>query len=112
MRDVVAGLLDEPAGVRVQLGRHSAGPDLLSARILDLSDLLMQLTLPGGGVTDDDSARHVRVVAVDERAEVHLHEVSALEDAVGRLVVRSGAVGPDGHNVGEAWGRAPRGLSL
>ncbi len=64
-------------------GRQPAAPHLLGGR-----DERVQVTLPAGGPADHHGAGHVGVVAVDQRAEVHLHQVPAAHRRVRRTVVR------------------------
>ena len=59
---------------------------------------LVDLALPVGGRAEDERAGHVRVVPIDGRAEVQLHEVAGGEHCAGRPVMRNRAVGAGRHD--------------
>ena len=82
-----------PARHRSHPGRLGGGDDLEHAALRPVE---------GTDPADGDGAGHVRVVAVDEGAEVDDHEVAALDPARAGLVVGAGAVGTGGDDGVEA----------
>src|SRR3954471_18165676 len=76
----------------------AAPPPPPPPRPLRARDELVELLLPVGRGAEHERARHVGVVAVDERAEVELHQRSGVQHGVGRPVVRHRGVRPGAHN--------------
>src|ERR1700678_864033 len=94
----VASVPDQVARGRVHVRDVGAGPGRLNSRSLRGRDELVDLPLPAGGFAERHRPGHVGVVAAVLRAEVHGDQVAAAQRAVGRNVMREGAVRPAGHD--------------
>ena len=72
--------------------RAAAPARTAATRELDLEQQVVQALLLGRGLAHDEAARHVGVVALDQRPDVDHHRVALLDHTVADLVMRAGGV--------------------
>ena len=80
----VPGARDHVSGRGVDVRAGHAFAHGVDARLLGLAHGVVDLPELGGGLAEGDRARHVGVVAAEQRAEVQLDDVALLEGAVVR----------------------------
>ena len=93
-----SGFVENGASHLIDIGHRNTGPERLDTGRLGGLYGGVDLALPVGRRPDDERPGAVGVIAVYPSAEVDLHQVAGLDDAVGWPVVRYRGVRPGRHD--------------